>query len=238
MEIECEFVNPKIQIIPIVPLEVMGFSDYALNQLKLLEEVGRTCYLSHDKMKENSYDTFLRGIIRSGHESVIEHGSVTVRVLCSRAASHQLVRHRIGSYSQESQRYVNYAKKGFFRFIKNKETESLKDYLNNVCREYTRLIDSGMRAEDARAILPNAISTNLAITYNFRQWRSFFRNRCDSHAQREIRSIALVLLNEFYKFYPSLFFDLADIYLCGNKQIPKYEQTDNKEFLEYEIDIL
>ena len=205
-------INPSIEIIPLIPIEVMSFQSQAGYQMKLIEEVGRTCYLSHDKTKEKSYEGFLRGIIKSGHESVIEHEKLTIRVTCSRSASHQLVRHRIGSYSQESQRFVNYAKKDTINFINDGYDAEMVKYLDECVVRYFGLVGDGKKAEDARAILPNATATKVAITFNFRQWRNFLKLRCDRHAQREIRSIALVILDQLYEYYPPLFADLYEQY--------------------------
>ena len=234
-ELKATLINPQFQIIPVIPLDVMSYQEYAMYQVKLIEEMGRTCYLSHDKTKEGSHESFTRGVVRSGHESVIEHDKISVRITCSRASSHQMVRHRIGSYSQESQRYVNYTKKDTIIFINDDYDAETIAHFDSIVQRYFAMVGDGKKAEDARAILPNAVSTRVAVTFNFRQWRAFFKLRCDKHAQREIRSLALAMLQEFNFYYPSVFGDLYEQY---KEAIPMYGQEKNPEVLMFDVPII
>ena len=164
------------------------------NAEKLIEQAGRTCYKS-----EKGNLAIIKRWVDSGHESVIEHTSATFRISgVSRALTHQLVRHRIGfSYSQESQRYVN-AENFDFVVPESVDLSSLGfKYLAIMCEIkelYEALIKSGIPKEDARYILPNACTTEIVVTANFRALRNFFKLRCDKKAQWEIRELANEML--------------------------------------------
>lgn len=203
-----------------------------------LERCGRTCYKSEDRITEDSADKFVRMICRNNHVSVLEHSSVTVRVVCSRACSHQLVRHRLAAYSQESQRYCNYNRRGLQVIcppsvglepgeycrtdqaglaLFNGEPLTLSmvqvfwlDAIDNSYDRYGLLIKEGLRPEDARFVLPNACKTELVVTMNLRTWQHVFRERAlNEHAQWEIRGIFKSIYNEFNKQLPSVFGDLT-----------------------------
>lgn len=200
-----KIIQPSIEIL--TPLD----GDYIL---KFLEKCGRVCYKSEDKITEDSAEKFVRALIKSGHESVIEHYSITVKVVCSRAISHQIVRHRIGAYSQESQRYVNY-KDG----IEVIEQPGLSDGywpetfwvagMEHSEQYYNDLIRTGVSPEVARDVLPNATATTLVITYNLRQWRHFLRQRTSFAADPQIRIIAGMILKEFKAQVPVIFEDIG-----------------------------
>ena len=203
-----------------------------------LEFAGRTCYKSQGSITVDSADKFVRMICRRNHESVLEHQSITAKIICSRCCSHQLVRHRLGSYSQESQRYVNY-NKGGFRVIAPPYLDLwpgkyIRDYndwyrdtprqllpenakiafcesINQSCQAYRLAVDLGTRPEDARYMLPEGTATEVATTYNLRQWRHVFRERAlNSHAQWEIRGIMQALLRAFINALPCVFEDLME----------------------------
>ena len=192
---------------------------------KIIEKAGRICYASEDKITEDSYIRFIKNLIKNGHTSVLEHASATFKISeISRVCSHQLVRHRLASYSQKSQRYI---KEDSFDFVippSIKELD-LKDNLeygsNNSNRTtiyygimwqiqeiYNRLIEYGIPKEDARFILPNACTTEIVMTMNFRQWRHFLKTRLDKHAQWEIRDLAKNILQILKKNSPIVFEDL------------------------------
>jgi len=182
----------------------------------LLELCGRTCYKSEDRITPGSAAKFIRGIVKSGHESVIEHYSFTVKFICDRATSHQLVRHRLGAYSQESQRYCDYGKNGRLKVVlpetidpadEEKSTAWAEAVLNSYLK-YRKLRESGARAEDARSVLPNSVKTELVATYNLRQWRHIFRERaCNRRAQGQIRMLTTMVLAECLDKLPFAFFD-------------------------------
>ena len=200
-----KIIQPSIEIL--TPLD----GDYIL---KFLERCGRVCYKSEDKITEESAGKFIRNLIKSGHESVIEHFNITVKVVCSRAISHQIVRHRIGAYSQESQRYVNY-KDG----IEVIEQPGLSDGywpeifwvagIEHSEQYYSDLIRTGVSPEVARDVLPNALATKIVITYNLRQWRHFLKQRTSPAADPQMRVIAGMILKEFKANIPVIFEDIG-----------------------------
>jgi len=176
----------------------------------LLEYAGRACYRSEPKGIPGK---FLKARIREGHESIIEHASVTFEISgISRACSHQLVRHRIASYSQESQRYVDMSAPEFVAppsVAGNSQALAVWEaFMRNVAHTYRQLRDLGVRKEDARFVLPNATATRLIVTMNFRSLRHFFSVRCDRAAQWEIRDLALEMLRQIHALAPSAFDDL------------------------------
>ncbi len=209
-----------------------------VGMVQFLELYGRTCYKSEDRITRESAASFIPGIIKSGHESVIEHQALTVKFVCSRAASHQLVRHRIAAYSQESQRYCNYGKSealqiiapesfdvpcGIYR-IQNGELQDCDagvyhsyhgpyaEFLYGAIlayQQYGILLRKGAKPEDARFLLPNACKTEVVATFDLRQWRHVFRHRAlNPKAQWEIRAMMLDVLSKFKKELPEIFGDL------------------------------
>jgi len=181
--------------------------------LKHLEQCGRTCYKSEFQITPDSCYSFIRKIITLGHESVLEHISISVKIIGSRSMSHQLVRHRLASYSQESQRYVSYNKDRFGKEITviSPFEEGTKPYkiweksTKQAEKDYFKLLDSGAAPEDARSVLPNSCKTEIIVTMNLRSWRHFLKIRCDKHAQLEIRTIAQSILAEFQQLIPVIF---------------------------------
>lgn len=165
------------------------------SMLWIIQDAGRMCYNSEPELVPEKRDNFIRRLIASGHESVIEHGMATFRIDgISRACSHQLVRHRLASYSQRSQRYV---KEEGFDFVvpksilKNKEIGfQFGGLMLAIADIYSKLIDAGIPKEDARFVLPNACVTQLTMTMNFRELRHFIKLRAASNAQWEIRELA------------------------------------------------
>ena len=183
--------------------------------LRHLELCGRVCYKSEDKMTEESASRMVRMLIERGHESPIEHFSISVRIICDRGVSHEWVRHRVASYSQESTRYCNYgnAKFGseisFIRPYFAKEGEPLfeewKKAMENAERAYFALLENGAKPEDARSVLPNSLKTEFICTMNLREWRHFFSLRCAPAAHPAMREIAIPLRNAFRELLPELF---------------------------------
>jgi thymidylate synthase (FAD) len=177
---------------------------------ELLEHAGRVCYRSE---KRGEAGSFLQARIREGHESIIEHGNVTFEISgISRACSHQLVRHRIASYSQESQRYVDLSDPELLvppGVTQSPEAMRIWDDLTERMKEaYRDLRELGIKKEDARFLLPNATATRIVVTMNFRELRHFFRIRCDRAAQWEIRVLAKEMLKLVRQVAPSVFQDL------------------------------
>lgn len=178
----------------------------------LLEYAGRACYRSEPKGKPGK---FLSARIREGHESLIEHASVTFEISgISRACSHQLVRHRIASYSQESQRYVDMRSPEFVvppSVAEDPEAKAVWDeFMSRVSDTYEHLRQLGVRKEDARFVLPNAVATRIIVTMNFRSLLHLFRLRASPQAQWEIRGVAVRMLELVYPIAPGVFGDLRE----------------------------
>ena len=193
--------------------------------LKVIEEAGRTCYKSEGKIKDGSADGFVRGIIMSGHESVIEHEKVSVRIICDRGCSHQIVRHRIAAYSQESTRFCSYDQDRFGKQITvilpiwfyddyEKDVTDLPPYQfwKQACEfaeiSYFALLQLGQKPQQARGVLPTSLKTELVVTYNMREWRHFFKERCQPAADVPLRTLALDMLSHFKEDFPVLFDDI------------------------------
>jgi thymidylate synthase (FAD) len=198
-------------------VEILGLTDFQGegSSEALLEHAGRACYRSEAK---GAAGKFLSARIKEGHESIIEHASVTFEISgISRACSHQLVRHRLASYSQESQRYVDMLEPEFVvppSVAESPEALAAWDeFMGHVVDTYHRLRELRVRKEDARFVLPNAAATRIIMTMNFRSLRHFFSVRCDKAAQWEIRALALEMLRQVYALAPSVFGDLHDRFL-------------------------
>lgn len=196
--------------------------------LKLIELAGRTCYKSEDKITEESAKTFIKMILGRHHESVIEHGSMTVKFIIDRGVSHELVRHRLASFSQESTRYCNYSKDKFdnqLTFIipcwldlsdwQGRITVPSDDpkmiWLRAMHRaelDYNKLIEAGWVAQEARAVLPNSLKTEIVVTANFREWRTIFKQRTALAAHPQMREIMIPLLKEVKTRVPVVFDDI------------------------------
>ena len=180
--------------------------------LNITELATRVCYKSEDKMKEGSAEKLIKGIIKSKHFGCLEHVNLTVKFICDRACSHQLVRHRLMSFNQKSQRYC---KEDNLEVIKPEGLENTSLWLES-CRQaenaYAELIRRGEKPEVARGVLPNSTATEIYATANLREWRHFFELRCHRTAQRDIRSLALSLLCQMFKQYPVFFEDMVDKY--------------------------
>ena len=179
---------------------------------ELLEHAGRICYRSQVR---GDPAAFLRARVREGHESIIEHASATFEVSgISRACSHQLVRHRLASYSQESQRYVAMDEPEWVLppavMDSLQAQEVWEQFADQVRHAYRALRELGVRKEDARFVLPNATATRIIVTMNFRELRHLFRVRISRHAQWEIRQVAARMLELVYPHAPSIFGELRD----------------------------
>ena len=180
--------------------------------LRVVENATRVCYKSEDKIKEGSAEKLIKGVIKAKHFGCIEHVSLTVKFICDRACSHQLVRHRLMSFNQKSQRYC---KEDNLEVIKPEGLKNTAIWLES-CRQaenaYAELIRRGEKPEVARGVLPNSTATEIYATANLREWRHFFELRCDRTAQKDIRMLALELLCQMFEKYPVFFEDLVDKY--------------------------
>jgi len=169
-----------------------------------------------EQMSEEEISRLLRNVLKEGHTSVIEHASFTFSISgISRACSHQLVRHRIASYSQQSQRYVKPSETFVLppKVEENKEAKRIFEEALQKCSEtYQRLIDFGIPKEDARYIMPNATKTNIIVTMNARSLINFLSLRLEKDAQWEIRGLAKKMLEEAYRVAPAIFHDVHEKY--------------------------
>jgi thymidylate synthase (FAD) len=183
--------------------------------LKQIEKAGRTAYKSEDKITEDSSAKFVKMIMNRDHLSVIEHSFITIRVICDRGVSHEIVRHRLASYTQESTRYCNYSKGKFGNEITviepcfwDENDEKYKIWLGTIKQieeSYNKLISLGATPQEARSILPNSLKTEIVITMNLREWVHFFKLRTTKTAHPQMREIAILLLKEFQKKIPEIF---------------------------------
>ncbi len=199
-------------------VEILGNPD-PRQMLRNMEAAGRVCYKSEANIKENTAGPFLRRLVQSGHESVIEHEKLSVKIICDRGVTHEIVRHRIASYSQESTRYCNYTKDKFgneLTFIKPlfwNEGDTCytlwKEQMASIEKGYFALIEAGATPEEARSVLPNSLKTEIVVTMNMREWRHFFRLRGSKAAHPQIREIVRLLLPKFRELLPDLFEDIV-----------------------------
>ena len=240
------------------------------NSLQLIERCGRTCYLSNDKITEHSAEKFVKMIIDRGHHSVLEHATMTARLICDRGVSHEAVRHRICAISQESSRYCNYKggcmfilppwvsvpewildqnigyddDSNTFRIIEKYDEEGFPEFkddgnfllvdsddINEFSKEeysfvdtfknhtdyvwlrsmsfaegaYLTLLKNGQTPQQARAVLPNSLKTELVITANFREWMHIFKLRTDKTSHPQMIEVMNILLNKIKQEVPVIF---------------------------------
>lgn len=192
--------------------------------LQLIEIAGRTCYKSEDKITPESSRTFVKKLIDSGHHAMIEHGSITVKMITDRGVTHEIVRHRIASYAQESTRYCNYSKDKFGNeltmilpvwFEGELDTAAKRlqyAHWGDAChlseKYYFCLLNAGQSPQEARSVLPNSLKTEIVMTANPREWRHFFTLRASKAAHPQMRALALAMLQGFKKAIPVLFDDV------------------------------
>ena len=186
--------------------------------LKRIEKAGRTCYKSEDRITDESAEAFVRKLIERGHESVLEHASITVRFICDRGVSHEIVRHRLASYSQESTRYCNYSGDRFrnnITFIKpcflDEGTCGYKLWKQAMFiaeKEYFDLLNWGCTPQEARSVLPNSVKTEIVMTANLREWRHFLKLRTATAAHPQMRELTVPVLHELQEWIPVVFDDI------------------------------
>ena len=203
--------------------EILQFPDHALT---LIELAGRTCYKSEDRMDDESSEKFVRMILKRGHESVIEHAHAVVKFVFDRGVSHEMVRHRLCGFSQESTRYCDYSKKKrkqitgveecpSITFIKPCFWDEIDEKYNIwyqtmvLCeRAYFRLRDGGAKPEEARSVLPNSLKTEIVVSANFREWRHIFRLRTSKFAHPQMREAMIPCFDEFVSRCAPVFEDI------------------------------
>lgn len=212
---------------------------YTPNLTKLIEECGRVCWKSEDKICEGSDVKFIEMLKGVNHASVLEHGSITVRFVCDRGVSHELVRHRIASFSQESTRYCNYSKDKYsneitviepFFYGEDRETGEFalwRDSCEVAEKAYLHLLEKGSKAQEARSVLPNSLKTEIVVTANPREWRYIMELRTSAAAHPQIRQIMCGVLIKFRELWPILFNDVGSIeHECPAIELPKVELDD------------
>ncbi|HAU86976.1 MAG TPA: FAD-dependent thymidylate synthase [Lachnospiraceae bacterium] len=202
----------------IKPYVYMREAELDKSKLYNVEYAARLCYKSEGRMTDEVNETFLKNIITRQHESVLEHEKVTVYFVVDRGITHEIVRHRVGSYSQESTRYCNYTGDKFGNEItviepyyyigKEKEYKEWENCCKNIEQAYMKLLKDST-PQEARAILPNSLKTEIAVTYNLREWRHFFSLRCDKTAHPQMQQITIPLLLEFKKQLAPVFDDIS-----------------------------
>jgi len=178
---------------------------------KLIEEAGRTCYLSFDKIGADSAKDFIQKLIKIGHDSPLEHACATFRIEnCSRAMTHQLVRHRLMSVSQQSQRYVDEDNFSFVTppTIPKEFQKEFRDDMEVIRQMYIKWRNKGLKKEDARFVLPNACTSEIVVTANFREWRHIIKLRTSPKAQWEIRIVCMEILKILKNKAPTCFSDV------------------------------
>lgn len=195
--------------------------------LKRLEECGRVCYKSENKITEDSARKFVANIIRKGHEAVLEHCSFTVKFICDRGVSHEIVRHRMASYCQESSRYCNYSKESFgseITVIKPcfwpDDSDDMREWRSGmrfVEDLYFGFLNRGCSPQEARSVLPNSLKTEVVMTANIREWRHFLKLRCSPAAHPQMREVALILLDKVHDLIPVCFDDIWEEYREGGE---------------------
>lgn len=191
-----------------------------------IERAARTCYKSESKITPESGVKMVKSLISSGHMAMLEHYSLSVKFVCDRGVSHEIVRHRVASYAQESTRYCNYAKEQFGNEITVIRpfffSEGSKEYLEwfmacESCQNaYNALIECGRSPQEARSVLPNSLKTEIVVTMNLREWIHFFNLRVlgtTGKPHPQMKQVAALALKVFGTKLPEIFGDQLDAYL-------------------------
>lgn len=220
-----KIINPTFEILSEI-------SEKGIKELQHIEKIGRVCYKSEDRITEDgeSAKKFVSMLINRGHEAMIEHSSLSVKFTVDRGVSHELVRHRIASFAQESTRFCNYNKNKFGNEISvicpmggilldnktnslsgndiNKLVNEWSAAMEDAERHYLKMIEMGATPQIARSVLPNSTKTEITITANYREWRNFFKLRIQYSAHPAMREVTIPLLNTLKKRIPIIFDDI------------------------------
>lgn len=214
-------VKPSFEVLDIMA----DLSEYG--PLQLIEYAGRTCYKSESAISNYSSQKFIMARLDDGHESVIEHSAMTVKIICDRGVTHEIVRHRLCAFSQESTRYCNY--KGGVTFVipfwctdllegtyelplhksVSDATNAWLEVMQLAEDHYTTLLNLGWSPQQARSVLPNSTKTEIIITANFREWRHIFKLRCAKAAHPQMREIMIPLHVKAKELIPTIFDDIT-----------------------------
>ena len=187
--------------------------------LKKIEKVARVCYKSEDKIGEGTAEKMVRALIMRGHEAMLEHFSFSVKFIVDRGVSHEIVRHRLASFAQESTRYCNYGRAGAVTFVKpcylDYDTvpfDNWEDSCMRAEREYLLMLEKGYTPQEARAVLPTSLKTEIVMTANLREWRHFFKLRAlgtTGKPHPQMVEVTIPLLKELQEKIPVIFEDLV-----------------------------
>lgn len=202
-------------------------SDGGIKELQHIEKIGRVCYKSEDRITEDgsSAKKFVKMLIQRMHEAMIEHSSLSVKFTVDRGVSHELVRHRLASFAQESTRYCNYSKDKFdnqitvidlasgFVYDLSKQNDKAKydmwiAAMESAERAYFHMLELGATPQEARSVLPNSTKTEITITANYREWRNFFKLRTADDVHPQMREVTIPLLKELKEKIPVIFDDI------------------------------
>lgn len=224
-----KIINASYEILTTIP---------PIEQLKLIERIGRVCYKSEDKITEDgeSAKKFVAMLIKNGHEAMIEHGSISVKFVNDRGVSHEEVRHRLAAFAQESTRYCNYGNDKFGNEVtyidirpgiendiamqnQLKEGKLTAEQIEAIIaewvaagedaeRHYLRMLELGATAQIARSVLNNSTKTEITITADFREWRNVMKLRADKPAHPQMREVMVPLLKDFKSYIPVIFDDI------------------------------
>ena len=181
--------------------------------LAVIERAGRVCYKSEGRIAPGSAATFVAGLLKRGHEAVIEHASASFRIVTDRGITHEIVRHRLASYCQESTRYCNYSQDRFANEISVVEPPAMAPEQRAAwaaaCefaeKQYFAMLAAGAAPQIARAVLPTCLRTELVMTANMREWRHFLRLRLGEGAHPQIKEIARLVATRLHEAVPVLF---------------------------------
>ena len=198
-----------------------GISKGGIKELQFIEKAARTCYKSEDKITEDgeSAKRLVKQLIDSGHEAMLEHSSLSVKFVVDRGVSHELVRHRLFSFAQVSQRYCNYSKDKFGNeitfiypcfFLGDDDNYVLwKECCAKAEVYYMTMLEMGATPQEARTVLPNSTATEIVVTGNYREWRHFFKLRTAEAAHPQMREVTIPLLAELQRRIPIVFDDMG-----------------------------
>ena len=200
--------------------------------LQRIETIGRTCYKSEDKITEDSSEKFVRNLILRGHEAVLEFVDITVKFYCDRGLSHEIVRHRLANFAQESTRYCNYAADKFGNEVSfidirrgielDSKTKNLNEFTitaiisewleacHDAEKHYFAMLELGASPQIARSSLNNSVKTEINVKMNLREWRHFFKLRCDVAAHPQMRELTIPLLQDMREICPVVFEDIVE----------------------------
>ena len=199
---------------------ILYLEDYdSIKMLKRIERACRTCYRSENLITEESYKTLLKNCLNRGHESILEHEKVSIRIICDIGVYKDLTRHRFASFSIESTRYCNYGKDKFdneIKFIKPSHIEegtnlynTWKEGLENIEKSYLKMAELGALPDQLRMLLPHSTASEVNMTCNLREWKHVLSLRCTNHTHPAIRQLLIPLLLKFKEDMPEIFSNVS-----------------------------